>query len=211
MFAGAVEPYDGAVYYGVKRPSSKSELNMETFLRLLVTQLTNQNPLEPMNDRDFFAQMAQLGQVQGLEKMQSSLDVQQANQLMGKVVTAFRPMTENSDGVNQTVTGVVRKVILKNGERYVGIEEPGGGVVESKISQILSISEGTDVSSAAALLGKRISAILSAGSQDSPMYVPVTGEVVGLRTTAQGVQLQVRKDDGQTIAVDLSAVQSITQ
>ncbi|MCA1997585.1 MAG: hypothetical protein LDL56_10200 [Armatimonadetes bacterium] len=211
MFAGAVEPYDGAVYYGVRPATAKSELNMETFLRLLVTQLTNQNPLEPMNDRDFFAQMAQLGQVQGLEKMQSSLDVQQANELMGKVVTAFRPMTENSDGVNQTVTGVVRKVILKNGERYVGIEEPGGGLVESKITQILSISEGTDVSSAAALLGKRVSAITTAGTKESPVYLPVVGQVVGLRTTSQGVQLQVRKDDGQTVSVDLSAVQSITQ
>ncbi|MFQ3677797.1 MAG: flagellar hook capping FlgD N-terminal domain-containing protein, partial [Fimbriimonadaceae bacterium] len=53
-----VNSYDYNAGFGIQPQKSKSELNMEMFLRLLVTQLQNQNPLEPMNDRDFFAQMA---------------------------------------------------------------------------------------------------------------------------------------------------------
>ena len=51
----AVTPVDGNQYFGIKPATPKSELDMKSFMRLLTVQLTNQNPLEPMNDRDFFA------------------------------------------------------------------------------------------------------------------------------------------------------------
>jgi flagellar basal-body rod modification protein FlgD len=37
-----------------------SNLRGQEFLQLLVTQLRNQDPLNPVNDREFLAQMAQL-------------------------------------------------------------------------------------------------------------------------------------------------------
>jgi flagellar basal-body rod modification protein FlgD len=70
-----------------------SELDMATFLRLLTVQLATQNPLEPMSDRDFFAQLAQLGQVNGMEAMQKSIAAQQAATLVGKTVLATDPKT----------------------------------------------------------------------------------------------------------------------
>ena len=61
-----VTPIDGAVYYGDKPTAARPEMDMTMFMRLLTVQLLNQNPLEPMSDGDFFGQIAQLGQVQGM-------------------------------------------------------------------------------------------------------------------------------------------------
>ncbi len=136
-----VNPLDSRQYFGVTLPPPKSELNSETFLKLLTVQLSNQNPLEPMNDRDFFAQMAQLGTVDGLGKMQKSIEVAQAANLIGKTVSALRPMTDSGAGYNEVVTGKVVKLTVKNGEHWLSIQEPNNGVVEVRMNAIRSVED----------------------------------------------------------------------
>ncbi len=57
-------------------------LGREAFLRLLVTELKNQNPLDPVDNREFVAQLAQfsaLEQMQGVnQRLDEILGVQQA-------------------------------------------------------------------------------------------------------------------------------------
>ena len=138
----SVTPVSGADYFGLNgAKKAKSDLDMETFLNLLVVQLANQNPLEPMNDRDFFAQMAQLGQVQGLDKMQDSMEVSQAATLMGKTITAVRPMTDNDNGQAALVKGKVVRMQIVDGERILGIKEANGGIVDVKMENIREINE----------------------------------------------------------------------
>jgi flagellar basal-body rod modification protein FlgD len=122
----------------IKANTPKSEMNMETFLMLLTVQLSNQNPLEPMNDRDFFAQMAQLGQVQGMDNIQGTLDFGQAANLIGKNVTAVRPGDLSGKA---TVEGEVTKVAIKNGEQIISVKEADGGIVEIPMEAIQTISK----------------------------------------------------------------------
>jgi flagellar basal-body rod modification protein FlgD len=121
----------------------KSELDMATFIQLLSAQLSNQNPLEPMNDRDFFAQMAQLGTVQGMAKLEDAAQVQQAASLLGKTVTAFRPMTESGSGANELFTGRAVGLNVKHGENWLVLEDAKGGQVEVQMSSIQSVSLGS--------------------------------------------------------------------
>jgi flagellar basal-body rod modification protein FlgD len=131
-----VNPIDGSSYFGITNPKPKSELDTQAFIRLLTVQLMNQNPLEPMNDRDFFAQMAQLGTVQGMGDLKKSFEVSQAASLMGKWVTAVRPVTESGTGNAELVYGQVRSVQLRNGEYYLGVQEANGGYVDVKMNAI---------------------------------------------------------------------------
>lgn len=168
MDINTAAPIDGKQYFGLAPAKPRSELNMETFLRLLTTQLSNQNPLEPMNDRDFFAQLAQLGTVQGVDKLKDSMDITQANSMVGKTVTAVRLMTEEgSGGVDSFVQGVVRSLVNKNGEFYLSVEEANGGLAEVKLANVRAVSETPqlnsvqhilDAANAANLIGKRITA-----------------------------------------------------
>lgn len=136
-----VEPSNGFAYFGdgPAKTKPKSELDMSTFLRLMVTQLANQNPLEPMKDADFYAQLAQLGQVQGIDKLQKSMDTMQSAGLIGKTVTAVRPMTDGSDGFNSLVTGEVVKVTIRDGNRILGVREADGGIVDIRIENVREV------------------------------------------------------------------------
>lgn len=121
--------------------AKKKEMDMQSFIELLSVQLANQNPLEPMNDRDFFAQMAQLGTVQGIDKMQQSMQITQASSLIGRNVTAVRPMTESTTSTNDLVTGRVVGLTVKNGENILQLRQENGGIVDVKMTAIRQVQE----------------------------------------------------------------------
>jgi flagellar basal-body rod modification protein FlgD len=54
--------------------SSEDELDRNAFLQLLTTQLQNQNPLDPMKNEAFVAQLAQFSQLEGITNMSTSLE-----------------------------------------------------------------------------------------------------------------------------------------
>ncbi|WP_181295166.1 flagellar hook assembly protein FlgD [Pseudomonas sp. Q2-TVG4-2] len=83
--------------YQVKDREVKSnDLGKNEFLELLVTQLNNQNPLEPQENGEFIAQLAQFSTVEGVEKLNSSMETMlsgyqssqalQASSLVGRKV-----------------------------------------------------------------------------------------------------------------------------
>lgn len=168
MDGTTVNPLDSSKFFGTTPAATApaSTLDMQTFLKLLTTQLANQNPLEPMNDRDFFAQMAQLGTVQGIDQLKSSQEITQANSLVGKIVTAARD-DATSTSSNPYVTGVVRGLRIQNGERLLQVQEADGGIVDVKMGNIQDIispdtSGSTDklvnLANSAALIGKTVNA-----------------------------------------------------
>lgn len=53
---------------------SKSEMGQEDFMALMVAQLRNQDPMQPMENGEFLAQIAQFSQVSGLKDLQKSFD-----------------------------------------------------------------------------------------------------------------------------------------
>ncbi|CEA06241.1 flagellar basal body rod modification protein [Pseudomonas saudimassiliensis] len=72
------------------------ELGKNEFLELLVAQLNNQDPMSPQENGEFIAQLAQFSTVEGIEKMNSTIDAMansfqssqalQASSLVGRTV-----------------------------------------------------------------------------------------------------------------------------
>lgn len=62
--------------YQIKNNTSakKSELGKDEFLNLLVAQLNNQDPLSPQDNGAFIAQLAQFSQVEGIGKLNTSME-----------------------------------------------------------------------------------------------------------------------------------------
>ncbi len=85
---------------------TKKSLGKEDFLNLLVTQLSNQNPLEPMDNMDFIAQLAQFGQLEAttnlgdylgsMESFMASINNFGAADLVGKEIKAIGDKVEIS-------------------------------------------------------------------------------------------------------------------
>jgi flagellar basal-body rod modification protein FlgD len=96
--------------------SSASEVQ-DRFLKLLVTQMKNQDPLNPMDNAQVTSQMAQLSTVSGIDKLNSTL------QALSDNVTASQSMQASSmigHGVLVPGSGVA----LTNGGAYGGIDLP---------------------------------------------------------------------------------------
>jgi flagellar basal-body rod modification protein FlgD len=96
------------------------ELDRDTFLSLLVTQLQYQDPLEPMDHSEFISQLAQLQAVAELAELntaaQQLVGLQQWVQtvaLLGRHVTAVDPDS------GETVQGLVESVDLGAGEPQI--------------------------------------------------------------------------------------------
>lgn len=95
-----------------------SQLGKEDFLMLLVTQMKYQDPLEPTDNTEYVAQLAQFTE---LEYMQNMTDVTQhtsAFSLVGKYVYVS---STGEGGHHEEAEGVVDFVNMKNGEAFVSI------------------------------------------------------------------------------------------
>ncbi len=90
--------------------SKNFELKTEDFIKMMVTQLQNQDPLEPAKNQELLAQMSQIGQLQSATSLQESLQsmllqnqVSNAGNLIGKMV-------EGLDARGDQVNGLVNSV-----------------------------------------------------------------------------------------------------
>lgn len=73
-------------------------LGEKDFLKLLTTQLSNQDPLSPQDSSAFIAQLAQFSTVEGINNLQSSQSHLQASQMLGKYADAT--VTSNNSTSN---------------------------------------------------------------------------------------------------------------
>jgi flagellar basal-body rod modification protein FlgD len=71
--AGLDEINAGAALAPSQRVASRNTLGKDEFLTLLVTRLANQDPLSPVEDEAFIAQMAQFSQLEQLQNMNDNL------------------------------------------------------------------------------------------------------------------------------------------
>lgn len=91
-----------------------NQLGKDAFLKLLITQLRYQDPLRPMEDREFIAQLAQFSTLELMQNMSSDFASMKAMDLIDKVVYAEK-RAENSAGVIP-VRGRVEGISLFNGK-----------------------------------------------------------------------------------------------
>ncbi|MCM8773672.1 MAG: flagellar hook capping protein [Candidatus Omnitrophica bacterium] len=103
------------------RAEGKEALGKEDFLQLLILQLKMQNPLEPVKNEDFIAQLAQFNSLEELINLNRTMEslsslqlLSYSSNLLGRDVEALR-----DDGL---IMGKVKEVRVSNGEIILLIE-----------------------------------------------------------------------------------------
>ncbi|MCB1124164.1 MAG: hypothetical protein KJT03_21615, partial [Verrucomicrobiae bacterium] len=108
--------------YPVLEKGSTGALNQDDFFKLLTVQLTSQDPLKPMEDTEFIAQMTSFSSLSEMENMAADMKTMREQQeaytkqaLLGKRVLA-------QDSYGGTLEGVITRVARQDGELipYIG-------------------------------------------------------------------------------------------
>ncbi len=177
--------------YKDKFKDAASELvNSETFLNLLVAEMTNQDPLEPTSNTEFIGQLATFSSLQYMKDASTYSMANYASSLVGKIATGSK-----MDGANLVVeTGVVESV-TKEGDSYT--VKINGQVFD--LSKITGVTEKTDdtASGVKDSLGDSISrAAMMVG-----MYATVNGQAQNGTVLDAGIIQSIQVKDGQISAV----------
>jgi flagellar basal-body rod modification protein FlgD len=109
--------------------SITSQLGPSAFLQLLTTQLSNQDPLNPMDDTQSVSQLAQFSALQASDNLetsfanfQSNFAVLQSSQLIGQTVTVN---STDASGNASTITGTVSAISVVNGVPQLTLQQNG--------------------------------------------------------------------------------------
>jgi flagellar basal-body rod modification protein FlgD len=116
-----------------------AELKQQDFLKLLVAQMTTQNPMSPMTDTDFLSQMVQMDSLERnramtdqLESMQDQQQFTQANALLGRVVLL-------KEGEGLPTAGVVTAVNFEDGKPRIVV-----GDKSYDLNQVIKVEENKE-------------------------------------------------------------------
>ena len=101
-----------------------AELGKEEFLKILMVQLQNQDPLNPMEDKEFISQMATFSSLEQIMNMSKSIDTLVQSQLVSPIVqyshmigktVAYHTYDEETGQITGTETSEVLSVVQKDG------------------------------------------------------------------------------------------------
>ena len=175
--------------YKTKFKDSTEELvSSETFLSLLVAEMTNQDPMEPTSNTEFVTQMAQFTSLQYSKDSATYSKSNYASSLVGKTVTASK-----MDGSKQvTKTGVVESV-SKSGDSYT-IRIDGTAF---DISNVTAIADTKTDDSTGTTTGSSLGEIIAKASMMIGMSATVNAKVQGGSVLDSGIITSIQVKDGQ--------------
>ena len=200
-----------------QKPASKDNLGQEDFLKLMTTQLQNQDPFAPMENAEFIGQMAQFSTVTGIAEMGEALKsissqinefrIATASTMLGSSVMI--PGNYARIDSEQTIHGMI-DLPKASARTEVRFTDASGNILHSKelgaqASGLVGFSwEDIPADIADNNEAIRIEAFADFGNGIESLTPSVFAEVLAASTgdETQGVVLDVR-DYGQILASDV--------
>ena len=91
----------------------KSSLDKDAFLQLLVAEMKYQDPLEPTSNTEYISQFTTFSELEQMQNMSSSMDLQRASNLVGQYVLINHE--NDTTGDTKQVMGKVDYVFYEGG------------------------------------------------------------------------------------------------
>src|SRR5688500_8551624 len=117
---------------------SPNGLGKDDFLKLLLAQLSNQDPLKPLEDKEFIAQLAQFNTLEQMQQMNShmldllaGMSLAEGSNLLGRFVEAG------------SVSGVVNSVAMVGGKAQITLATDNGNI-QVALTQVTRVLQSED-------------------------------------------------------------------
>ena len=154
--------YNSAAYAAQKATEAKTEikndLDKDAFIKLLVTQLQHQDPLEPQDNGEFIAQMAQFSSLEQMTNVATKLE--DINNIVGNIDTSvlvgqlsgmigkgidWTETVQSADEegnpltINEDYRGIITGINIEDGATKVVVETADGNIHQVEIGTISSV------------------------------------------------------------------------
>ena len=119
--------------------SPAANLGLQDFLKILLTQLSYQDPLKPMDNQEFMAQIAQFTSLEQTQQLNDKLDQLITNQAALQSVGLIGRTVDITTSTGQA-TGTVASLALSGESPMISVSVSGGTVIpDVSLSQILAV------------------------------------------------------------------------
>jgi len=88
---------------------------------MLIAELQNQDPTQPMSSADLLGQLATMSQLQSTTELDTALQANTTNQQLSIGASFIGKSINGTDDSGKAVSGVVDQAFLQNGTAYVGV------------------------------------------------------------------------------------------
>lgn len=125
-----IEALSGALSADTSTPAiGNSELGRDAFMKLLVAQISNQDPLEPTGQEQFISQLAQFSSLEEMQQVNENLlglaVLQQGNALVQQLTDSSSLIGKNVTFIDEmsgeTLSGNVDSVKVENGQAMLRV------------------------------------------------------------------------------------------
>lgn len=176
-----------------------NEMGKDAFLQLLVTQMKYQDPLNPMDNQEMLAQLAQFSALEQMQNVSSMTEKQMATNLVGKFV---QYTYTDSNGMVATGINKVDYTSISGSKILLGV---GDTEIElNQVDEVLDTATIQGTTSAYEMIGQTIQAVIQ---DESKANVIIEGEVKKV-TMKDGKPYVVLGNGNKELEISVDKVQN---
>jgi flagellar basal-body rod modification protein FlgD len=189
---------------GTAKSANATTETEDRFLKLLVTQLKNQDPLNPMDNAQMTSQMAQISTVNGIEKLNTTLQAMMSNssqsQTMQAAALVGKSVLVSGSGLSMQSGAAIGGVDLGGAADGVSVSIKDANGIVIRTLKLGAMEAGThlfqwdgksDSGALAADGNYSISVTAKQGTNDITANALQLGTVSSIMSSTQGVSLNV--------------------
>jgi flagellar basal-body rod modification protein FlgD len=180
----------------VADPDAFNKMDLGQFIKLLVAEMQNQDPMNPMDNSQILQQISQIKAIASNDKLTSTLTSMQLQQDMTSASVLLNQTITGLNAGSDSVTGKVDSVSVADGKVQLHV---GNNTIDLKNVAQVNGAASQDVATANSLLNRIVRGLNAMGQT-------ITGTVSGVKVADNKVQLQVGND-----SVDLDNVTEIDE
>lgn len=127
---------------------ANQDMGRDQFLHILLTQLANQNPLDPLQDKDFIAQMAQFSSLESMQSLNKNFE-----SLMGDV-KAMKQVVESGTSSQDNQGKDIKEMIAAMKEQTITLKQISEALKDMRTMQVEQLNLLYTQAQAAAAYGE---------------------------------------------------------
>jgi flagellar basal-body rod modification protein FlgD len=171
----------------VTNPNGFQSLTPSDFIQMMVTQLENQDPLDPTNSQDILSQMSEIGSLQSSTQLQTTLTGLTLQNQIGSASSLIGKTVQGTDSNNNPLTGTVSSVSITPASTTASGSTAATVNLNLSSGSTMPLANVTSIAAAPVTMAQAAAAALSnATSTGATTGTPTTTSTTGAATGLPG-------------------------